>query len=351
MLLMSTCEKSVQKEYHVPITSYLSFCNILTYHIERSIPQSGFGVDLISYEEQTYPHEDPYSRRYFVDFFTRIYAEASIVDEKVEKRGLWSCDRRYCRFLCLDLLRREYLLTHLQHYHEEDVGYAVNEGLAECKIDPEFWGHSEYAQLSTHSNYPQISRLWLSGDEELAGCKLDPRFWRCSRCLLLQTDNIQWLCVFCKITCEVPRKIARIRLREKLDFIERSTAITPQGSGLGSSSVSQKQGRKSSSDALPSGIGSQDLLQPQASSGEAPQSPWPPAVIGAGNEPSRRTWHRRDTASQSNEQLLQPSQEKGSHVTVQSLEIMASSQRATQPPMTSIVPKSDSSWNPTRIFE
>jgi hypothetical protein len=74
-------------------------------------------------------------------------------------------------------------------------------------------------------------------------------------------------------------------------------------------------------------------------------------VIAAGNEPSRRTWHRRDTASQSNEQLLQPSQEKGSHVTVQSLEIMASSQRGTQPPMTSIVPNTDSSWNTTRVFE
>jgi hypothetical protein len=266
--------------------------------------------------------------------------------------GFWSCNRSSCYLFGLDLLRREYLLTHLQHYHEEDVGYTTNEELADCKIDPQFWGLSEYAQLSTHSvqlpsDFPTLA-CWR---RRTGWMQNRPSGWRCSRCLRPQYDDVKWLCVFCKITCEEPRIKARITLREKLASIESGKDITLQGSGLGSSTFSQQQAEGSSSNALPSGIGSQDLLQPQASSDEAPQSPWPSAAIAAGNEPSRRTWHRRDTASQSSEQLLQPSQEKGSHVTVQSLEIMASSQRATQPPMTSIVPKSDSSWNPTRIFE
>ncbi|KAN0090288.1 hypothetical protein V8E51_018867 [Hyaloscypha variabilis] len=343
---------NLQKEDDITRTSYFSFCNALTYYIERSIPQLGYGVDLISYEEQTYSHEASYSLAYFKSVCIRIYSEAHIVDGTIEKQGrLWICDRPYCPIFGLDLLRREYFLTHIRHYHEEDVGYTTNEELADCKADPQIWGFYEYAQLSRRSEYPQISRLWLVGDEELAGCKIHPRIWRCSRCLDVQFDDMKWLCVFCKISCEEPRIKARITLREKLASIESGKDITLQGSGPGSSSVSQKQGRTSFSDALPSGIGSQDLLQPQASSDETPQSRWPSAAIAAGNTPSLRIWHRRDTASQSSEQLLQPSQEKGGHVTVQSLEIMASSQRATQPPMTSTVPKSDSSWNPTRIFD
>jgi hypothetical protein len=129
-------------------------------------------VELLDNREKTRDYEDPYSEQYFIDLFVGIYLGATNWRRAVtvaETEDVWTCDYSRC-LLCLNI-RKEYLLVHLQEYHDEDVG--------------------------------------CTEDEELASREVDTSFWRCSWCLTRNNSRNRWKCLDCNALCEDIRIRAR----------------------------------------------------------------------------------------------------------------------------------------------
>lgn len=117
-------------------------------------------------------YDDPYSEQHFIDLFVGIHTVATNYFGAVTVAGtedVWTCD--YLRCLLRLNIRKEYLLVHLQEYHDEDVG--------------------------------------CTDDEELASHEVDTLFWRCSSCLIQNMSRISWECLNSNAHCEEPRIRAR----------------------------------------------------------------------------------------------------------------------------------------------
>jgi hypothetical protein len=93
------------------------------------------------------------------------------------KEDVWTCD--YSRCLLRLKIRKEYLLVHLQEYHDEDVG--------------------------------------CTDDEELASREVNTSFWRCSWCLTRNNSRNSWKCQNCNALCEDIRIRARTTASDHRD--------------------------------------------------------------------------------------------------------------------------------------
>ncbi|KAH8784588.1 hypothetical protein BGZ57DRAFT_882789 [Hyaloscypha finlandica] len=151
---------------------YLRFSNALVLCIERTLGYFSDEVELLDNREKTRDYEDPYSEQYFIGLFAGIHLVAPDVRGAVTvagKEDVWTCDYSWC-LLRLNI-RKEYLLVHLQEYHDEDVG--------------------------------------CTDDEELASREVDTSFWRCSWCLIRNNSRNRWKCQDCNAHCEEIRIRAR----------------------------------------------------------------------------------------------------------------------------------------------
>jgi len=122
--------------------------------------------------EKTRYDDEPYSEQYLIDLFAGIHTVATNYFGEVTVAGtkdVWTCD--YLRCPLRLKIRKEYLLVHLQEYHDEDV---------RC-----------------------------TDDEELASREVDISFWRCSFCLTRNNSRNSWKCLNCNAHCEKPRIRAR----------------------------------------------------------------------------------------------------------------------------------------------
>lgn len=184
-------------------------------------------MGLLNDEVKARPSQPPYSENYFVGVFNRIHKESYYMDGVNDVLEQFSCHWPECWFL-ESIPRREFLLVHLQEYHDEDVG--------------------------------------LTSEEELAGRRILPESWRCSLCLI--NNNVRedgWVCRFCQVFCEESRVSARIQIVEKFASQEPGINTLYHGSTNtpASTKLSSQSGQPSAS--TPSFGGASQLFQQQPS--------------------------------------------------------------------------------------
>jgi hypothetical protein len=158
-------------------TQYLRFCNYLLLCTKRTMDYLEAGVGILSDAVGARPDQAPYSDGYFMDTFARIHKESYDMDGVSDGKEGFAYDCPACGFVRM-VPRLEFLLVHLQDYHNEDVGCTV--------------------------------------EEESVGRSIHPRSWRCSQCLINNEPVYGWVCEFCMVFCEQSRINARIKLLEKV---------------------------------------------------------------------------------------------------------------------------------------